>query len=266
MGKEICPICGQPIKMFSKVACKDDIVICRDCALRTEMNDAWIRLQSIDSIKECLLFRERNFEIFSSFNITKEVKAGSIGCKWIFRADEEKRLWYYTLSKNPKSALVLRYDEIADYELVENGETVSKGGLGSAVAGGLLFGDVGAVVGGITGKKKGEQIITSMCIRASLSNKYVNTLTFYIMPAGTKAKTDSILYQSYKKEANDVISFFDSLVHQAQKDMHQQLVNNAHTNAAQSVADEILKFKNLMDQGIITTEEFEAKKRQLLNL
>ena len=31
-----------------------------------------------------------------------------------------------------------------------------------------------------------------------------------------------------------------------------------------SAADEILKFKNLFEQGVITQEEFEAKKRQLL--
>lgn len=33
-----------------------------------------------------------------------------------------------------------------------------------------------------------------------------------------------------------------------------------------SAADEILKFKNLMDLGIITKEEFEGKKKQLLGL
>ena len=32
------------------------------------------------------------------------------------------------------------------------------------------------------------------------------------------------------------------------------------------VADEILKFKSLMDAGILTQEEFEAKKKQLLGL
>ena len=31
-----------------------------------------------------------------------------------------------------------------------------------------------------------------------------------------------------------------------------------------SGADEILKYKNLLDQGIITQDEFEMKKRQLL--
>lgn len=43
----------------------------------------------------------------------------------------------------------------------------------------------------------------------------------------------------------------------------------AKTAPAQNVvqissADEILKFKNLLDQGIITQEEFEAKKKELL--
>ena len=33
-----------------------------------------------------------------------------------------------------------------------------------------------------------------------------------------------------------------------------------------SVADEILRFKELMDMGVLTPEEFEAKKKQLLGL
>lgn len=35
---------------------------------------------------------------------------------------------------------------------------------------------------------------------------------------------------------------------------------------ATSDADEIMKFKNLLDQGIISPEEFDAKKKQLLGL
>ena len=36
--------------------------------------------------------------------------------------------------------------------------------------------------------------------------------------------------------------------------------------ASSSVADEILKFKNLMDMGAITQEEFNLKKKELLGL
>lgn len=35
---------------------------------------------------------------------------------------------------------------------------------------------------------------------------------------------------------------------------------------SQSAADEIKKYKELYDRGVITEEEFQAKKRQLLNL
>lgn len=44
--------------------------------------------------------------------------------------------------------------------------------------------------------------------------------------------------------------------------------NTTTTNVyqAQSAADEILKFKQLLDNGIITQEEFDAKKKQLLGL
>lgn len=43
---------------------------------------------------------------------------------------------------------------------------------------------------------------------------------------------------------------------------------SANNSAVQEVssADEILKYKGLLDQGIITQEEFDAKKKQLLGL
>lgn len=37
-------------------------------------------------------------------------------------------------------------------------------------------------------------------------------------------------------------------------------------NAAESSADELKKYKDLLDAGVITQEEFEAKKKQLLGL
>lgn len=41
-------------------------------------------------------------------------------------------------------------------------------------------------------------------------------------------------------------------------------VKGATPNIASDTADELIKFKELLDQGIITAEEFEIKKSQLL--
>lgn len=38
------------------------------------------------------------------------------------------------------------------------------------------------------------------------------------------------------------------------------------TGSTTSAADEIIKFKNLLDMGVITQEEFDAKKKQLLGV
>ena len=51
-------------------------------------------------------------------------------------------------------------------------------------------------------------------------------------------------------------------------DMRQKHSNSTQSapNLAVSAADEIMKFKNLLDAGVITQEEFDAKKAQLLGL
>ena len=41
---------------------------------------------------------------------------------------------------------------------------------------------------------------------------------------------------------------------------------NSGENSTLSAADELRKFKELLDQGVITQEEFDAKKKQLLGL
>ncbi|MGI6030792.1 MAG: SHOCT domain-containing protein [Eubacteriales bacterium] len=50
----------------------------------------------------------------------------------------------------------------------------------------------------------------------------------------------------------------------------QQEADEIHQNAGGSQtissADELKKFKELLDSGVITQEEFEAKKKQLLGL
>lgn len=73
----------------------------------------------------------------------------------------------------------------------------------------------------------------------------------------TITKTYDILI-SYKKEIMQKI-----------QNTFEQAKSNTNTNVSQSVfssADEIVKFKHLLEQGIITQEEFDKKKQQLLGL
>lgn len=58
----------------------------------------------------------------------------------------------------------------------------------------------------------------------------------------------------------------EMLASKLKNDMEKRKRSVKATVAALSPADEIKKFKDLLDQGIITQEEFDAKKKQLLGL
>ena len=53
-----------------------------------------------------------------------------------------------------KSRRIYNYSDIVSFELLEDGENITKGGICMAVAGGVLFGNAGAIVGGAAGKNK----------------------------------------------------------------------------------------------------------------
>ena len=61
-----------------------------------------------------------------------------------------------------------------------------------------------------------------------------------------------------------VAESINNTIHDVLFSLKQQKRNVAQERPASSVADELLKFKNLLDMGVITQEEFDKKKRELL--
>jgi len=100
-------------------------------------------------------------------------------------------------------------------------------------------------------------------------------LTYASMkPMGNRLRdtlAESINYT--EEEANrDIESMFNSVnvpfteVAADTEDNAAESNDNSNTNSPSfSVADELLKFKNLLDIGVVTQEEFDLKKKQLLN-
>ena len=88
------------------------------------------------------LNQKKNKELLEIFTPTKTFKK-------MLSVDANHKLWMYGTSN-----IVFNFNDVVSYELIQDGESITKGGVGRAVAGGILFGGVGAVVGGLTGKKK----------------------------------------------------------------------------------------------------------------
>jgi hypothetical protein len=197
--------------------------------------------EKLNSIKEELL----------NFNATKRV--GNL-----IHFDEEKRQWLIPNGPTPR---IYTFDEVLEYELLEDGESITKGGLGRAVAGGVLFGGVGAIVGGVTGGKRTKSIINSLRIKITI-NDFQNPAV-YINLINTKTKADSYTYKNSYSAAQQILSVLALVL----KYNETQTTSDEETTIQlPSAADEIRKFKALLDDGIITVDEFDAKKKQLLNL
>lgn len=101
-------------------------------------------------------------------------------------------------------------------------------------------------------------------------------LTYASMkPMGSRLKdtlAESISYteEEAKRDIESMLNSVDVSYTEAAADTVSNDAENTDTsskkNASFSVADELLKFKNLLDMGAITQEEFDLKKKQLLNL
>ena len=65
------------------------------------------------------------------------------------------------------------------------------------------------------------------------------------------------------KDANEYAKGVFSVLYKAFTEYKEKGENN---DSSVSAADEIVKFKKLLDDGIISQEEFDAKKKQLLGL
>ena len=62
------------------------------------------------------------------------------------------------------------FTDLISYELVENDNVVTSGGVGQALIAGVAFGGAGAIAGGITGKRVQKKQVESMYIKITLNN------------------------------------------------------------------------------------------------
>ncbi|MBR3933483.1 MAG: SHOCT domain-containing protein [Clostridia bacterium] len=254
--KEFCPICGQEVPKLLSMRIKDKVALCAECGKKIDMDFELLKMQSVEDIVKHFKYREENLKTFQKFNATREMK---INGKW-FREDANLGVWYISTEKKPENPTLFKYEDIIDYKLLEDGETTSSGGLGRALAGGALFGGVGAVVGGVTGQKKSKEVLKSMVLAISVNNPYHTKIELSFLTGGIPCKQGSFLYKQYKNEASKMVSIFDAMAAKGKQ------AANKPAKTETSGADEILKFKELLDQGIITKKEFDAKKKELLGL
>lgn len=204
-----------------------DGVICAACTNLTP----YYATETIDKLKQYQFENQKRKNLFNQTNVIKGVMGDSVFI------DDNSKLFYIGNAKtqNPQ---YYYFSEISDYTIERIDEktvTKSKGGIGRAVVGGALFGGVGAVVGATTSKKETKNIGGQDLLKITINHPFGTfSKQIFSPPLGFSTFLDKCINQNNKPIASE--------------------------------ADELLKFKKLLDDGIITQEEFEIKKKQILGL
>jgi|SRR5690625_1820924 len=97
---------------------------------------------------------------------------------------------------------VYNYSDIVDFELLEDGESIAKGGIGRALVGGALFGGTGAVVGAITRKNKEY----SNSIRIKITIDDLSNPVVYLDFINHRVKVTSDHYKNAYEQAQKIMS------------------------------------------------------------
>lgn len=251
MAKQ-CAICTKTIGTFTpKHTTSDKRIICLKCieeaGYGTDTSIQAFQNISRKSFEEIMNHKER----YQNFNPTKNI-ANII--------DVDTKQSKFRISAMTSTADIFDLNSISSYELVENNSTISSGGLGRATLGAITFGSTGALVGAVTGRKKTKSVIEKLLIKITLNN--LETPVIYINLINSPIKQDSMEYSSALRTADIILSSLNTVISQ----MTAVDSKKNDDNTIVSTADEIRKYKELMDDGIISSEEFEVKKKELLNL
>lgn len=257
--QRVCPVCEQKLT-FIKQKLDGDIRICAKHFEEAGINMTEILSRSekqftLDEIKERIkslrIIKEELQIEADNFTVTKQ-----IGNFVAF--DEAQQKWALLNSWSGKIVVTFDYNDIVDFELMEDGESVASGGLGRALAGGVLFGGVGAIVGGVTGKRRSNEFCSSLKLKVTIND--VTNPVIYVNFIESKTKKNGFTYKTIAEAAQECLSVFQ-LICDKQKDEDKEVIT-----PSLSVADELLKFKELLDIDAITQQEYDAKKKELLGI
>lgn len=214
-----------------------------------------------------------------------------------FKNDNAKKFenYYFDLKTNQileiqnifsKKYRIIDFKDVLSYSINKKEhndsktETKRKHGIGRAVVGGVLLGPVGAAVGGLTSKKETQTISKYFVDHLGVVVNLNDGTSLEIEYFDTTLKADDSLVTGCIKQVNQLTTVLEAGIENAKRQQtetvaieptkaeenNEQSVSATQSSPAADSLDEIKKLKGLLDIGAITQEEFDAKKKQLLDL
>lgn len=141
-----------------------------------------------------------------------------------------------------------RYTDVLDATIEDDADIVDN--MGAAAIGGLLFGGAGAIVGSSRRKKTCSKLL----VRVIMRNESNPCLTVSFIDYEIACKGDE--FASALENVKKCVSKFNLIAS----------ANKEHLERREGDYGKLRELKALLDDGIITSEDFEAAKKRALGI
>lgn len=209
------------------------------------------------------------------FNVGAHYVSHSGDCSIATNSDFSKICLSKTIRGIPSNKVFPSYD-ILSSEVIEDGQSITKtvrsSQIGGAIVGGLILGGVGAVIGGLSGRKINAEKVTKITLRI-IVNDPENPI-YDICFLSLETNKNSTTYKLAIENAQEWQARLDVMIKRADKINEAQpiaetiqtvkktkKIKKAKTSCWRS--DELLKLADLRDGGLLTDAEFEHRKSKL---
>ena len=165
--------------------------------------------------------------------------------------------YFYVSKKFDPNAIKYKFERFEwggstmTQETITTGDIKTKGRMGQAIAGAALLGSAGAIIGS-SGKRKSKVNTRSTTVATEIGSEgkiFLRNLD------DNSIKEIKIFLNS--AQANNLERFITNIDYTD---------NTNDNNEPTSYAQQLKELKELLDMGILTQEEFEQKKNEILNL
>jgi|GEM_PF-3375088 len=260
-NKKPCPICGQGTPRLLATDIADNIPICSDCSAKISLVGTQVRELSVEGLKEHLAKREENANYLA--NTFRPNKKLSIG--WTnLNIDEANKTFTIPLNMcgDTKNPPVFKFEELIGYELVEDYSVIERFNKGDVAP--QYTPMAYAPVIHINYDNKDKDDVPETITRSFKLNLYLSNLCWDKVEssAGSASGTEHNFQREYSKHLGDIRMVTAALA----AIIGVNVIGNAVHSNANNIAGDIMKFKELLDGDIITQEEYDAKKKQLLGI
>jgi hypothetical protein len=216
---------------------------------------------------------EEKINAVPNFSVTQEFVGRELsGREYGILVDENRRkIALVEGSIDDIEIRVIGYRDLISSEVFVDGDTVARtkrsSQIGGALIGGLAFGGVGAVIGGLSGKTVSSDEVGEVGLRIIINDTARPLYVIYFMRGKRESKA-SMSYQRAIGQANHWHALVAAIIKSEDSKDDCQVKEGVSSLSRMSgdfyLADELSKLSELRDKGVLTEDEFMAQKQKLL--